>query len=151
MTSPAMWSPAFRVNTSAYGAQEQPKITALADGRFVAVWVDWGGNPGDTSESAIRGQIFNANGSKYGGEFLVNTSTNFAQNTPEITAFADGKFTVTWTDASGSAGDTNGEAVRAQMFNNDGSRYGGEILVNTSTGGLQYGRRSPALTTAGSS
>jgi hypothetical protein len=105
----------------------------------------------DTSESAIRGQIFNANGSKYGGEFLVNTSTNFAQNTPEITAFADGKFTVTWTDASGSAGDTNGEAVRAQMFNNDGSRYGGEILVNTSTGGLQYGRRSPALTTAGSS
>jgi Ca2+-binding RTX toxin-like protein len=138
MTSPAIWSPAFLVNASAYGAQEQPKITALADGRFVAVWVDWGGNLGDTSDSAIRGQIFNANGSKYGGEFLVNTSTTFVQNAPEITAFADGKFAVTWTDASASVGDTSGEAIRAQMFNGDGSRYGTEILVNTSTASIQY-------------
>lgn len=138
MTSPAMWSPAFLVNPGTYGAQEHPKIAALADGRFVAVWVDWSGRLDDTSESALRGQIFNTDGSKFGNEFLVNSSTNFAQNTPEIATFADGKFAVTWTDSSRSGGDTDGDAVRTQMFNGDGSRYGGEILVNTTTASLQY-------------
>ena len=36
----------------------------------------------DTSAAAVRGQVFNADGSKAGSEFLVNTITDSTQLDP---------------------------------------------------------------------
>jgi Ca2+-binding RTX toxin-like protein len=135
----------FLVNTTTTSDQSDPTITALADGRFVVAWVDNSQSGGDTSLHAVRAQVFNADGSKAGAEFLVNTTTTFQQFDPTITALADGRFVVAWRDNSQSGGDTSDSAVRAQVFNADGSKSGAEFLVNTTTASSQFDPTITAL------
>ena len=134
----------FLVNTTTASFQRDPTITALANGRFVVAWTDDSMTGGDTSGKAIRAQVFNANGSAFGAEFLVNTATANIQEQPSITALASGGFVVTWTDFSQTIGDASGFAVRAQVFNANGTVSGAEFLVNTTIVGSQY---EPATTT----
>lgn len=61
------------INTTTASFQEQPTITALQAGRFVVARVDESSGVGDTSGTAIRGQVFGANGAPSGTEFLINT------------------------------------------------------------------------------
>ncbi|MEO8115010.1 MAG: hypothetical protein ABI655_11545, partial [Phenylobacterium sp.] len=68
-----------------------------------------------------------------GTEFLVNTTTTLDQQNEQITTLANGGFVVTWEDDGQSAGDTSGNAVRAQVFTAGGTPLGAEILVNTTT------------------
>ena len=143
MTTPFKWGAEFLVNTSTTGEQSAPTITALADGRFVVSWQDSSLTGGDTSGFAIRAQVFNADGAPFGAEFLVNTTTTGDQFAPAITALADGRFVVCWTDGSQSAGDLTGFDVRAQVFNADGSTLGAEFLVNTAT---DLRQSDPAIT-----
>jgi RTX calcium-binding nonapeptide repeat (4 copies) len=137
MSTPFKWGSEFLVNTTTASYQYQPTITALADGRFVMAWTDGSQTGGDTSSSAIRAQLFNADGSPSGAEFLVNTTTADTQYEPKITALADGRFVVAWTDYSLTGGDTSSSAIRAQLFNADGSPSGAEFLVNTTTAVIQ--------------
>src|SRR5262249_18623029 len=118
--------------------QDMPAVATFADGRFVVVWQDGSDSAGDTSVEAIRGQRFKADGSKSGNEFLVNTTTNGGQFTPTVTTLADGHFVVGWIDAGLNTPDLDGYAVRAQVFNHDGSKSGSEFLVNTTTAYNQY-------------
>ena len=53
---------------------------------------------------------------KSGTEFLVNTTTAIGQFDPSITALADGRFVVAWTDASLSVGRTVSANIRGQIF-----------------------------------
>lgn len=133
----------FLVNTITSDIQYEPSITALTDGRFVVTWTDTSASAGDPSETAVRAQVFNGDGSFSGAEFLVNTITANYQQQPSITALADGRFVVTWADSSASADDPSGRAIRAQVFNVDGSHAGAEFLVNTATNGIQY---DPSIT-----
>ena len=135
----------FLVNTTVTNGQTQPTITALADGRFVVAWTDPSKTSGDTSFTAIRAQVFNADGSPSGAEFLVNTTVTNGQTQPTITALVDGRFVVAWTDSSFSGGDTSGSAIRAQVFNVDGSPSGAEFLVNTTVTNSQFGSTITAL------
>src|SRR5947208_1355150 len=82
------------------------------------------------SSSSIKAQLFDASGAKIGGEVLVNTATASLQDEPAITALADGGFVVAWEDNSGTGGDANSTSVKAQLFNQDGTKRGGEFLVN---------------------
>jgi RTX calcium-binding nonapeptide repeat (4 copies) len=133
------------VNTSTGGGQYDPSITSLTDGRFVVAWEDvTGGYGGDVSN--VRAQVFNANGSKSGAEFLVNTTVTEGQGKPSITALADGRFVATWEDRSASGGDTSWSAIRAQVFATDGSKSGAEFLVNTTTSSFQLSPSTTALT-----
>lgn len=96
----------FVVNTAgATGNQSPQAVQALADGRFVVFCstVDVQGNLG----GEIRGQIFHANGSKFGGEILVDAHSyvrivdkTFSVSTA-TQAFADGSFTIGWTAGDG--------------------------------------------------
>src|SRR4051794_40923269 len=124
MTTPFKWGDEFLINTTTTNGQTDPAITALADGRFVAAWTDQSATGGDDWGQAVRAQIFNADGSMSGAEFLVNTITTGDQSDPAITALANGRFVVTWMDYSLSAGDLSGDSVRAQIFNADGSKSG---------------------------
>src|SRR4051812_33206736 len=96
MTTPAKWGTEFRVNSNIDGDQSSGVVKALADGRFVVVWNDDSGTLGDASGDALHAQIFNADGSKSGAEFLVNTTTMDNQEDATITALADGRFMVAW-------------------------------------------------------
>ncbi|MGO4835088.1 hypothetical protein AB4144_22800, partial [Rhizobiaceae sp. 2RAB30] len=135
----------FLVNTTMADFQGESSAAALTGGRFVVTWTDTSASGGDTSLAAVRGQIFNADGSKAGGEFLVNTTTESAQATSSVAALAGGRFVVTWTDMSETGGDMSAGAVRGQIFSADGSKSGGEFLVNTTTANDQYGSNVTTL------
>jgi ELWxxDGT repeat protein len=114
--------PELLVNTNTAGDQTQASVAALLNGRFVEVWTDTSGAGGDASGSAIHGQIFNADGSKSGAEFLVNTTTAGDQSAPVVATLADGEFYVVWQDHSNGTNDD----IRSQVFHADGTRNGGE-------------------------
>ncbi|MDB5676564.1 MAG: hypothetical protein JWM65_3546, partial [Sphingomonas bacterium] len=145
------------VNTATVNGQSAEQITALSNGGFVVTWIDnslgVGGATGDTSSSAIKAQVYAADGSRIGSELLVNTATAGAQNAEQITALSNGGFVVTWTDASagvgGATGDTSGTAIKAQVYAADGSRVGTELLVNTATNNDQNAEQITALSNGG--
>jgi Ca2+-binding RTX toxin-like protein len=123
----------FLVNTTTFDYQIDPAVCALADGRFVVTWTDNSRSGGDTSFTAIRARVFNADSSPASGEFLVNTTTIGGQYTPSISALKDGRFVIAWADASQTGGDTDNAAIRAQVFNTDGTYSGLQFLVNSTT------------------
>lgn len=144
MSTPLPWGSEFPINTITAGTQIEPALTALPTGGFVAVWFDTSQTGGDADGSAVRGQIFNADGSKRGDEFLVNTTTPNGQRQPAVTTLPGGRFVVVWADQSETGGDMSADAVRGQIFNEDGSKSGSEFLINTSTTSSQF---APAITT----
>ena len=139
------WGFPFTANTTTLNNQSMPRITALADGRFVIAWMDESQSSDDASSYAVRAQVFNFDGTKSGVEFLVNTRTNAGQGWPAITSLNDGRFAVTFSDGSMSADDPSGLAVRTQVFTADGTKFGPELLTNIgTTAGAQY---EPAIAT----
>ncbi|RME17198.1 MAG: hypothetical protein D6801_03975, partial [Alphaproteobacteria bacterium] len=123
----------FRVNTTIASGQYATDMAALADGGFVITFSDDSQTASDTSSLSVRAQIYNADGTPRGDEFVVNTTTADMQNMPSVTALADGRFVVAFTDYSKTGGDTDSAAIRAQVFNPDGTPSGAEFLVNTTT------------------
>src|SRR6267378_3902828 len=129
------------VNTATANNQLALQITALSNGGFVVTWEDGsqgvGGATGDSSNDAVKAQVFAANGTRVGSELLVNTATAGTQHEQQITALSNGGFVVTWEDFSsgvgGATGDSDQTAVKAQVFAADGTRVGSELLVNTAT------------------
>ena len=81
MATPVKWGNEFLVNTNTANDQDVPAITGLADGRFVVMWEDDSHTLNDTSD-AVHGQIFNADGSKAGAEFRVNSTKDGEQIFP---------------------------------------------------------------------
>ena len=112
----------FRVNTHTNWNQRYPSIAALDSGKFVVVWQS---NDQDASGTwGIYAQRYNADGTKDGSEFQVNTMTSDNQQFPSVAALDSGKFVVTW-HSYGQDGDKNG--IYAQRYNADGTKYGNEF------------------------
>ncbi|HSX55706.1 MAG TPA: hypothetical protein VLG14_10440, partial [Sphingomonas sp.] len=107
----------IQVNTVVGGFSMDPTTTRLASGNYVVIWSDNGATPQDSSAS-VRGQLFAADGSKIGGEFLVNTVTPGPQFYGTVTSLASGGFAVTWVSQENS--------VRAQVFDSAGVPVGSE-------------------------
>jgi hypothetical protein len=126
----------FRVNSQTGGDQIRPEIAALANGGFIVVWDDASGTLGDSSGRSIKAQLYSASGAAVGGEFLVNTQTTGDQVGPKVTGLSDGRFVVTWTDASG-VSDGSLSSVQAQIFDAAGFRIGTEFVVNSQTSSSQ--------------
>lgn len=129
MATPVRFGREFLINTNTRLDQDESAITGLADGRFIVTWTDDSAISGDTSGSAVRAQIYNADGSKAGLEFRVNSTTLDVQNQPAIADLDDGRFVASWTDSSGGI-----VVIRAQMFNANGSKSGTEIVVSAAAG-----------------
>ncbi len=127
----------FIVNTTTTGNQAAAQVVGLSSG-FVVVWNDESG--ADGSGSCIRAQRISDTGVKLGAELIVNTSTTGFQYAPDVIALADGKWVVAWVDEG--TGDGSGSAIRAQVFNGDGTTNGTEFVVNVTTTGQQT---QPAL------
>jgi hypothetical protein len=119
----------FLVNTTTEELQSAPVVAGLTNGRFIVAWLDVSETGDDTSGSAVRVQVFHADGSRLGEEFVAPVTTSGNQAEPTITALADGRFVVAWRDDSMSGNDHDGNAVRAQIFNFDGSTSGPEAAA----------------------
>ncbi|HEX2652024.1 MAG TPA: calcium-binding protein, partial [Xanthobacteraceae bacterium] len=115
------------VNTQTANDQDNRAITGLVNGGFVITWDD----PGvQNANPDVKAQVFDANGNKLGGEFLVNTQTAGSQQFSSVTglsqssALPNGGFVVAWADSSTSA-------VKAQIFDLAGNKTGAEFVVST--------------------
>lgn len=124
----------FPVNTFTLGDQDTPSVAMDADGDFIITWrsVDQDGNG-----LGIYAQRYNADGSKAGNEFIVNTTTANDQDLPGIAMDADGDFVITWGSFGQEPNATASFGVYAQRYNADGSKAGNEFQVNTFTTGSQ--------------
>ena len=134
----------FAVNSTVSGNQNEPAIAAFDGGGFVVVWRSEGQ---DGSGGGVYAQRFDAAGAALGGEFRVNTTTDFSQADPHVAVLADGSFVVVWADDG--SHDGSGYAVYAQRFDAGGTRLGGEFLVNSVTLGSQYQPAVTALASGG--
>jgi Ca2+-binding RTX toxin-like protein len=139
----------FLLNTATAGDQSAAVVAALPDGGFVAAWTDASKTAPDLSSTAVRAQRFDASGAKVGAEFIVNTFTEGGQAKPAVTVLESGRFVIAWEDPSAHDGDRDGSSVRAQLFDIDGSRLGGEMLVNESVSQDQSDAAVTALPNGG--
>ena len=79
MPTPTFFGPEIPVNTTISGFQGNSSIAGLAGGKFVAVWED-DSLAGAGGFASIRAQLFNADGSKLGGEFVTNGNEGFQRH-----------------------------------------------------------------------
>ncbi|WP_460154579.1 type I secretion C-terminal target domain-containing protein [Pseudomonas sp. S2_G10] len=124
------------VNSVTNSAQEDPTITALANGGYVVAWQ----SDSFDDMSDIAAQVYNANGAKVGSEFIVNTSRNGIQDSAQITALKDGGFVVSWASYGQ---DGSGWGGYLQRYNASGAKTGAETRVSTTT---QYDQDGPTVT-----
>src|SRR4030042_5881075 len=120
-TSPLAGSPEFLVNTYTDLYQEYPDIAMDSNGNFVIVWDSaW-----QYSGLDVIGRRYDSNGNPIGGEFKVSTIDKGGD--PQSIAMSDnGAFFVTWEGL-----DDSPPGIKAQLFDNNGNKMGGEFQVNT--------------------
>ncbi len=100
------------------GSSTGPDVAAAPDGRFVAVWVDYG------QPTRIRGRLFDSNGAPAGGEFQVSLSSGDLY-LPAIAIDPAGAFVVVWIDYSGA------KQIAGRRFDSTGAPLGGEFQVDS--------------------
>lgn len=139
----------FQVNSTTSNYQFISATAALENGGYVITWTDLSASGGDNFGSSIQAQMYNADGTAFGTEFLVNTTTINDQNYSQATGLSNGGFVIVWTDFSISGDDTSGTAIRAQIYNAAGTPVGGEFVVPSTTANFQYFADVTALENGG--
>ena len=112
-----------QVNTHTTYDQMDSKVTTFSDGSYT---ITWQSNYQLSKAYEVYGQQFNSDGSTKGSEFLINTTIDNSQYDPSIATLDNDRFIVTWSESLGAE-------ISAQIFNINGDKVGGEILVNTYT------------------
>lgn len=102
-------------------------VAATAGGGFAVVWDDG---------FDILGRRFDSSGQPIGGRFAVNAQQGTMYG-PRIASDASGSFAVVWEDRSQIDGD--GDGILLRRFNPQGAPLGGDIQVNSTIDGDQYG------------
>ena len=141
MTYATVGTGEFTANNLTNSQQSDVQVTALSGGRFLTTWTT-NDTTQDGSWTAIKGRIFNSDGSAAGGEFLVNSATAEEQREAVAVKLADGRFVVAWTTTD-PLQDGSNWSVKAQIFAADGTKLGGEFLVNTIS---TYEQQNPTMT-----
>jgi alpha-tubulin suppressor-like RCC1 family protein len=126
-----------RVNTHAAGSQQSPAVARLAGNSYVVAWQS---NGQDRSGNGIYAQRYRANGSKFGAELHVSTTTAGDQSLPAVAGLSDGRFVVVWQSPDGS-----GFGIYGQIFKATGARSGRQFRVNTRAAGAQTQAKVAAL------
>ena len=116
----------FRVNSYTTGTQQVTSVDMDDSGNFVVTWASLNQ---DGSNYGVFAQLYDANGTAYGPEFQVNTTTTGAQLYNDVAMLGDGRFVVAYQDWNA---DSSTDLL-VQTFNADGSKHGTEIQVNTAS------------------
>ena len=105
-------------------------VDVFPDGRFVVVW-DGGRRPtvSEPEGREVYARIFARDGSPLTSETVVNSVTYLNQTDPRVAVLSDDRFVVTWNDASRLEFDRFGSIAKAQVFDGEGNRHGGEFVV----------------------
>ncbi|MEH6528115.1 MAG: Ig-like domain-containing protein, partial [Sneathiella sp.] len=122
----------LRFNTTTSGSQNNPNLTGLAGGGFVAVWDSAGALDG--SGTGVFAQLYTSLGVAVGGEFQINTYYSSTQREPSVAMLQNGGFVVTWESY---AQDGSNYGVFGQRFDASGQMIGAEFQANTYTTSLQ--------------
>jgi Ca2+-binding RTX toxin-like protein len=85
-------------------------VTALPDGRALAVWLAT--NP-NTGEADIYGRILDPGGFPLGQDFLINSAVGLGEAAPHAATLPDGRVVVTWTSYDPSL---NSDDIHARML-----------------------------------
>jgi hypothetical protein len=117
----------FQVNTFQSSSLFWPDIAMDSTGNYVVVWQSGGQ---DGFGTGVFGQRFAADGTALGGEFPVNTFTQFSQLSPSIAMDSDGDFVVVWASSSQ---DGYEYGIYGQRYDANGVPQGGEFRINTTT------------------
>ncbi len=115
----------FQINNFTTGDQLDPDVTSLYDGGYFVVWQSFNVPGGDRGE--ILAQRYNADGSLFGQEFLVNSLLSDIQSSPSVISFPDG-YLVVW---SSRTQDGDGMGIFGQRFGQNGSKIGNDFQINT--------------------
>lgn len=126
-TSDAKLGSEFRINTYDSSDQIDPAIAMAPDGSFV---ITWSSNNQDGNSYGVYAQRYAADGTKAGGEFIVNTTTNHKQDASAAVMDGSGNFVIVW-ESDNQDGDKLG--IYARRYFANGVANGGEFLVNTTT------------------
>ncbi|MEM9076363.1 MAG: hypothetical protein AAGC43_04950 [Bacteroidota bacterium] len=117
----------FQVNSYINKNQNYPKVAVAPDGTAIVVWESDGQ---DNDGLAVAAQRYNADGSKRGDEFVVNTETVSTQSQPTVAVANDGSHIIFWRSKDQ---DGNGFGVYAQRYNSSGDTVGNEFRINEET------------------
>jgi hypothetical protein len=123
----------FQVNTYATSAERYANVAVDGRGDFVVAWSSYAG---DGSRMNVRGQRFDAQGNRRGGEFQVNTYATGLQYRSHVSMDAAGNFVIVWSSVPGT--DLSGSSLNGQRYDANGLPRGGEFQVNTYTTGYQF-------------
>lgn len=127
----------FQVNDYTEYGQSNPALSSDAAGNLVVVWQS---DYQDGDSYGIVGRRFDSSGAAQGGEFQINSYTEYAQQVPAVASDDDGNFVVVWESYDNQDGDTYG--VFGQRFDSAGVRQGSEFQVSTYT---IYSQEKPAI------
>ena len=126
----------FQVNQFTLGYQRLPEIGSDALGNFVIIWANESPDTLDLSQWSLRGRRFASDGTARGDEFLVNTYTTGNQGGlglgHSLAVAENGDFVAVWGHDEDTG--TAGNAIRAQLFDSNGSKLGTEIEVSSDEG-----------------
>ncbi|HEX2841402.1 hypothetical protein [Hyphomicrobium sp.] len=128
--------PDFYINSETIFDQRDPKVAALPDGGFVAVWEDFSGRGDDSCNSCVRARVFSSSGSPLHYEIAANADTNGRQFNPVVSPCGKGGFVIAW--MCGEEGNKS-RNVKARLFTSAGMPLGSDITVGTPPISVQSG------------
>ncbi|MCV6587304.1 MAG: cadherin-like domain-containing protein [Marinibacterium sp.] len=100
--------------------QQDPSIVALPDGRFVITWTA-NSTPLDPDQAGVLGQLYEADGTPAGAQFLVNELTDGRQIRSSITALDGDRIAVAWTSVDLSQGTSPDYSIKLRILKADGT------------------------------
>ncbi len=124
----------FRINTFTTNKQTMTKLASYQDGKFIATYSSEG-NDGDMF--GVFGQIFNADGTRDGSEFQINTNTSNSQYSSDISILDNGNALVTWASYHLHSSTGKEHEIFGQVIDSNGNTVGGEFQINTTVIGGQ--------------
>lgn len=125
----------FQVNSYTTGFQANAAVAVGPTGAFVVVWEK------DSLGSAVRGQLFAADGSMVGSEFQVSTLTR-RQQYPSVAMSAAGRFVVVWASDHSIGSDHDYSSIQGRLYDASGLPEDLPAQVNSYVTGIQW---SPAV------
>ncbi len=128
----------FEVSTVAFGSVTRPSVAMDMTGFFVAAW---DGDPDLAGRDDIHARLFDPNGASLGGQFIVNTTLDGAQQYPQAAMNGRGEFVIVW-ESRVDPNDANQRDIFGQRFDNLSQPLGDELRLNTFVEGDQ---RYPAV------
>lgn len=123
-----------QINTTTTGAQSDPVVAPLANGGFVAAWRSDDG--GDGSGSCIRAMFYGPDLEVVGSDSVATFSHTGNQTMPTFAVLPDGRFFMCW--LSEALGTGANATVRGVLYDQNGSRIGGEFTVSTEAPSMYY-------------